>query len=284
MAKSSFFRVFTSGQTVSDGREITPQIIDEMVETFDTNNFTPRINIEHIAGFSPEPPFNGYGSVIALRAQDDQFTIAGKTETRRALYAQIDGNDQLVELRKPENDQKPFPSVELMPNFAGSGKTALGGLAFTDTPAALGAQALKFSRTMPGSVFSVPTEPVAMTFEADEPAQPEGKAFNAFSAFITKLTGLVPGTGSAAPAVVTPPAVVAPEGSANFSTLMSEGFTAMRAAMAEQIAGVTAAIQPIADKVKALETDFAALPMPSRRTLATGEGVGAGSAAHETDC
>jgi len=280
MAKSSLFRVFVAGQTVSDGREITPKMIDDIVATFDLDTYTPRINIEHISGYSPEPPFNGYGSVIAVEARDDQINVAGKPETRRALYAQVDGNAQLVELRKPEKDQKPFPSVEITPDYAGTGKTGLVGLAFTDNPASIGTQPLKFSRTAPGTVFSVPTEPVAFTFEAD--AQPEGKALNAFTAFLNGLTSKITGAGT--PPVVTPPVVppVAPEGSAAFTALMSEGFTALRAAMVEQIASVTAVITPIAEKVTALESDFAAMPKPSRRTLATGE-QGA-TAANETDC
>src|SRR5690348_2466765 len=71
MAKSKFFRVFVEGFTVSDGRKIEAAWIDDIVATFNTANYTPRINVEHIKGYSPEPPFNGYGDVVAVKAQTD---------------------------------------------------------------------------------------------------------------------------------------------------------------------------------------------------------------------
>lgn len=111
---SKMFRVFVAGQTISDGRTITPEMVNQCVETFNPETYTPRINIEHISGYSPEPPFNGYGDVVALEARDVELEIAGKSEKRRALYAQVDANDQLVALAK--KDQKPFPSVELTPS------------------------------------------------------------------------------------------------------------------------------------------------------------------------
>lgn len=171
--KSKFFRAFVEGQTISDGRTITAEMIDDVVATFNRDTYSPRINIEHIAGFSPEPPFNGYGDVFAVKAQDDTLSIAGKTETRRALYAQVDGNDQLVALA--EKNQKPYPSVELTPDYAGSGKIGLVGLAFTDTPASIGTQKLQFSRTAPGTIFSASPDAVALEFDA-KPADAAGIA------------------------------------------------------------------------------------------------------------
>lgn len=162
--KSQFFRAFVAGQTISDGREVTPEMIDDIVATFNADTYTPRINIEHIAGYSPEPPFNGYGDVIAVKKQVDEFTIAGKTEKRDALYLQVDGNDQLFALSK--RDQKPFPSVELTPNYAGSGKIGLIGLAFTDTPASIGTQRLSFSRVN-GTLLSTATDRAEIVFAED---------------------------------------------------------------------------------------------------------------------
>jgi hypothetical protein len=159
--KSQFFRAFVAGQTISDGRVVTPEMIDQIVETFNTDTYTPRINVEHIAGYSPEPPFNGYGDVIAVKKQVDEFTIAGKTEKRDALYVQVDGNDQLVTLSK--RDQKPFPSVELTPSYAGTDKVGLIGLAFTDTPASIGTQRLSFSRVN-GTLLSTATDGVEIVF------------------------------------------------------------------------------------------------------------------------
>jgi hypothetical protein len=173
MAKSKFFRAFVTGATISDGRVITDEMIDQVVSTFNAETYTPRINIEHLAGFSPEPPFNGYGDVVAVKAQTDAFMIDGKSETRKALYCQVDGNDQLVALVKA--DQKPFPSVELTPSYAGTDKIGLIGLAFTDTPASIGTQRLQFSRTAPGTVFAASPDSVALEFDA-KPVEPTGIA------------------------------------------------------------------------------------------------------------
>ncbi|MES3107417.1 GPO family capsid scaffolding protein [Sphingomonas aurantiaca] len=163
--KSKFFRAFVAGATISDGRVITDEMIDQVVATFSAENYSPRINIEHVSGYSPEPPFNGYGDVIAVKSQTDSFTIDGKTEDRKALYLQVDANDQLVALGKA--DQKPYPSVELTPNYAGTDKIGLIGLAFTDTPASIGTQRLQFSRTAPGTVFAASPDAVALEFEVE---------------------------------------------------------------------------------------------------------------------
>ncbi|WP_375292473.1 GPO family capsid scaffolding protein [Sphingomonas melonis] len=162
--KSKFFRAFVAGQTISDGRVITPEMIGDIVATFNPESYTPRINIEHISGYSPEPPFNGYGSVIAVKQQTDDITIAGKTEKRAALYCQVDANDQLVALSA--KDQKPFPSVELTDSYAGTGKVGMLALAFTDNPASVATQALKFSRSAPGTVHAHGDAPAAIEFEA----------------------------------------------------------------------------------------------------------------------
>ena len=187
MAKlSKFFRAFVAGQTISDGRTITDEMIEDVVATFNRDTYSPRINIEHIAGYSPEPPFNGYGDVVAVKAQDDEISIAGKTETRRALYVQVEGNDQLVKLST--DGQKPYPSVELTPDYAGSGKVGLVGLAFTDTPASIATQKLQFSRSAPGTIFSASDQAVTIEFEqgatgiADAIAAGFAKAFGMFRA------------------------------------------------------------------------------------------------------
>lgn len=162
--KSKPFRSFVEGETISDGRKVTAEMIDECVATFTPATYSPRINIEHVSGYSPEPPFNGYGDVIALEAKTDDIVIAGKTEKRRALYTTVEGNDQLVALAKA--DQKPYPSVELTPNYAGSGKFGIIGLAFTDTPASIGTQRLQFSHRSPGTVFASAADAVTIEFEA----------------------------------------------------------------------------------------------------------------------
>ena len=240
--KSQFFRAFVEGNTISDGRTITADMIDEIVETFNLDSYTPRINIEHIAGFSPEPPFNGYGSVFAVKAQDDTIKIAGKDEKRRALYMQVDANDQLTDLAA--RDQKPFPSVELTPSYAGSGKVGVIGLAFTDTPASIGTQALKFSRTAPGSVFAPGTEAATIEFEAD-PVESKG-----IVAAITNGFAAIAAQFSARPPEPTPPKEEPKPAPAN------DNFASAITALGTTIA---AAIKPIADGQVAAEARFKAI-------------------------
>lgn len=143
MAKSKFLRVAVAGFTASDGRTIEPAWLTQMAETYNPATFTARVNVEHIRNLSADGPFPALGDVLALKIQNDDIDIAGKTEKRVALYAQIEGNDILQGYLA--KDQKKFTSIEIEPNFSGSGKAYLLGLAATDNPASLGTEALKFS-------------------------------------------------------------------------------------------------------------------------------------------
>ncbi|MFC4593731.1 GPO family capsid scaffolding protein [Sphingobium tyrosinilyticum] len=283
MAKSKFFRVFVEGFTVSDGRKIEASWIDDIVATFNTANYTPRINVEHIKGYSPEPPFNGYGDVVAVKAQTDEFTIDGKTERRKALYVQVEPNDQLIAMRA--KGQKPFPSVEISPDFAGTGKIGLTGLGLTDNPASLGVEAFNFAalkpmfdarKSAPGNLFSEAFEAVEIELE-DAPA-PDGQGIGAaimagFNAVAAKLTG-----GDGKPKQ--PESQETPK-PANDNVDFSQFATII----GEQIA---AAVKPANDAVVALKADFATLkakletteqPSTFKRAPATG-----GGAAIVTDC
>lgn len=174
MAKSKFFRVFVEGFTASDGRKIEASWIDDIVATFNAQTYPVRINCEHIKGFSPEPPFNAYGDVTAVRAQTDELVIDGQTVRRRALYAQIDPNEQLIAINKKR--QKLYTSVEISPDFAGTGKIGLVGLAVTDNPASLGTEALSFSALKP--MFDArkqhPDNLFSASIEAEIVLEPEG--------------------------------------------------------------------------------------------------------------
>jgi len=257
--KSQFFRCFVAGNTISDGRQITPEMIDEVVSTFNVATYAPRINIEHIAGYSPEPPFNGYGTVTAVKAQVDDITINGKVEKRKALYAQVDGNAQLVQLAA--NDQKPFPSVELTPSYAGCGKVGLIGLAFTDTPASIGTQALQFSRTSPGTLFTAGADPVDFGFQTD-PADPSAGAFSAMKAFFTQMMG-----GGATPVTTPPvPANANPPAAANdneFARQMREGLGLINAS-------IVALGEKQAADIDAVRTEFGTLKTRIEQTDASG--------------
>jgi len=272
--KSKFFRAFVEGQTISDGRRIEAAWIDQIVETFNTDTYAPRINIEHISGYSPEPPFNGYGTVIAVRAQTDEIVIDGKAEKRRALYCQVDANDQLVALASAT--QKPFPSVELTPNYAGVDKVGLIGLAFTDKPASIGTQALSFSRSAPGTVFTSASDSVTLEFEP-KPADAAGIA-EAIKGGFASLAAMFGRGDPEKPKEE-------PKKPANDNFDPGAFATALGDTMASAIA---AAMQPVIDTQSRFQADFTALKGKLEQTeqpgfsrhLATGGEAGALA----TDC
>ena len=142
---SQFVCIAVAGATC-DGRTIEANWIDEMAETYNPATYAARVNMEHIRGFSAEPPFNAYGDVKALEAREIELDIGGKKEKRRALFAQVEALDNLVAINA--KGQKLYSSIEVNPNFAGTGKAYLQGLAVTDSPASLGTEMLTFAASL----------------------------------------------------------------------------------------------------------------------------------------
>lgn len=275
--KSKFFRAFVAGNTISDGRVITPEMIGEIVQNFNVATYTPRCNVEHVSGYSPEPPFNGYGSVVAVKSQLDDVEIGGKTEKRMALYCQVDANDQLVTLAA--NDQKPFPSVELTDNYAGTSTIGLVGLAFTDRPASIATQALNFSRHTPGSVFGTAPEATALEFSA-APADTKGIADAIKAGFATVAAMFTAEKPKDEPKPKDDPKTPAND----------NDFAKFATAMGDQMATTLAtALKPVTDASTAMDVRFAALeaklaiteaPSGFSRPLSDGSSVGG----DVTDC
>ena len=151
MAKSKFFRVAVEGSTATDGRVIERNWIQEMAASYDRATYGARINMEHIRGFSGEAPFKAYGDVLSVKAEEVTLKIDGKDQKRLALFAEIDPTDDLVKLTKAR--QKIYTSIEVQPNFGGTGKAGLVGLAVTDSPASLGTEILSFSSKPEGAAI-----------------------------------------------------------------------------------------------------------------------------------
>jgi hypothetical protein len=270
--KSKFFRAFVAGNTISDGRTITPEMIGEIVKNFNVATYTPRCNVEHVSGYSPEPPFNGYGSVIAVKSQIDDVEIGGKTEKRMALYCQVDGNDQLVGLA--DKDQKPFPSVELTDNYAGTSTIGLIGLAFTDRPASIATQALQFSRHAPGSVFGTAPEATALEFEA-APASIGDMVKSAVASAMAKFTSQ-PDKPKDEPKHKPANDNFDPTA---FATALGDS---MAATMATAMKPVTDAQTAIDARFTALETRLASTEAPNGFSRPPADGAGEGG--DLTDC
>ncbi|WP_299307767.1 GPO family capsid scaffolding protein [uncultured Croceicoccus sp.] len=181
--RSKFFCIAVEGATC-DGRTLDRSALEEMAETYDPKTYTARINMEHIRGFSADAPFNAYGDVVALETRDVEIQLGGKTETKLGLFAQIDALDTLIELNG--KGQKLFSSVELNPNFAGTGKAYLQGLAVTDSPASLGTEVMQFAanastnpfaerKVEKGNFFSAAHEVTELEF-SDAQAEPSETA------------------------------------------------------------------------------------------------------------
>lgn len=170
-----FHRVAVSGKTI-DGREITPEQIDQMAETYNPETYGARIWMEHMRGMLPDSLFPAYGDVTAVEARDWKDPSTG--ETKRALYAAI---EPLQELKNAvARRQKVFFSIEMARNFADTGKAYLMGLAMTDSPASIGTEMAAFSAAhrdefnadLPDSLYSLGVE--AGGLFSDEPsAKPE---------------------------------------------------------------------------------------------------------------
>ncbi|WP_226349786.1 GPO family capsid scaffolding protein [Alcaligenes sp. 13f] len=171
--KPKFFRVATEG-AATDGRTITREWIQQMAASYDPKKFGARIWLEHLRGIHPDSSFRAYGDVLALEAREGE---GGKLE----LFAQLDPTDELVALNKKR--QKVYSSIEINPDFTGSGKAYLTGLGVTDSPASLGTEMLQFSQQQAdnsplagrkqdkGNLFSVATA-LDLDFEEDHGEQP----------------------------------------------------------------------------------------------------------------
>lgn len=290
MAKTRFFRVAVEGATATDGRSVTREMIDQAAAAYNTVTYTARINCEHIRGFSPEPPFNAYGSVLALKAEDFSIEIDGKPQTKRALYAQFDANDQMVATIKA--DQKIFTSCEFQPNFAKTGKFGLIGVAITDNPASLGTEALSFSafksmwdsRKLDPSCLFTAAEENSFALEAVEaPADPSAGAFASMKAFFDRFTSTAtpPTPPVTPPAPPAPPAPPSPPANDNFAQQVTEGLGLISASITALGAKVDTEVGTLRTELGTLKTKLAGTEAPSNFTRPPSTG---GGTTIVTDC
>lgn len=140
-------RVATSGPTV-DGREILPQELRDIAETYRPSLYTAVIWCEH------ERQWGSYGTVYAVRLIEEAEDLE---PGQVALEAQLKPNDKLLQLN--DMGEKLFTSIEIWPNFQGRGKAYMTGIAVTDEPASVGTQELYFSANRrQGRYFAAPVK------------------------------------------------------------------------------------------------------------------------------
>lgn len=218
-------RVALSGPTC-DGREILPQDLRDMAETYTPATYTAVIWCDH------ERWPGSHGTVFALRLDD---TSEDLQPGQVALEAQLKPNDKLLWLN--DRGEKLFTSVEITPNFAQTGKAYLTGLAVTDEPASLGTQELYFSnKTSKASYFAASQELGPLE---GEPKGEVGK----FISLLTKLFSRFASTNEPTETEPTP---------TESKTPMDEAtLTALKALLAQLLvvaAGIQAVIEPVAEE------------------------------------
>ncbi|TCP73561.1 capsid scaffolding serine peptidase GPO [Pseudomonas putida] len=224
-------RVAKSGPTV-DGREILPQELRDIAETYNPSEYTAVIWCEH------ERWYGSHGTVFSVRLVEQAEDLK---EGQVALEAQLKPNDRLLWLN--DQGEKLFSSIEITPNFANTGKAYLTGLAVTDSPASLGTQELYFSkRTSRAAYYSVPLELGA--FQDDKGGQSEeGKLLRMFTSLFKRFATEEP-AGEAAddtPTESKPP--------------MDEATAKAIQALIEQQMIVTAGLQAIVDGFAEVEPE-----------------------------
>lgn len=270
-----WFRVATEGAT-TDGRTISRSWIEQIAKNFDPQRYGARVWLEHMRGLFPDGPMPALGDVRAVKTETAE-------DGKLALYAEIDPTNRLKEINKQR--QKIYTSIEVDPDFAGSGEAYLVGLAVTDSPASLGTEMLKFSaqqgdksplaarKQSPQNVFSVAIE-TAFDFSEDED-EPAGKSslLDSVKAMFNKHRRT---STSALDAFRT-------DLEQTLDLFVKEN-AALRAELAglpsaERFADLQAAHDKLAQDVIALRKALDATPDTPSRTSATG-----GAGGTETDC
>lgn len=231
--KTDFFCVAVSGPTV-DGREIKRQWLTDIAALYNPELYAARVNVEHFTAMFPGTALSAKGDVLAVQLKNED--INGKSE--KALYAQLKPNSSLMDM--VERGEKIYPSIEVIENFANTGKAYLVGLALTDRPASLGTQPLKFSTEQGSQLFS---QSLPTTIHLENQNMPQEQN--------TTVT----------PPSSVPTATTAPEVEINISSTATPATVA--AAMAAQTApegstqpsAFSAAIEGIKNKLKIFSAD-----------------------------
>lgn len=275
MAKTKFFRVALEGATV-DGRTIDRAMIQQMADTYNTNTYTARINCEHLRGYSPQAPFNAYGSIAEVKAEEVELELGGKTEKRLALFASFEVNDQAKDINKA--GQKLFSSVEIQPDFAGTKKAYLVGLALTDSPASLGTEVLKFSRDekRKDNLLAFSEFEIEFEDESGKAADQVTGAFASMKKFFDSFTGAGQ-QQAAAPVVVTPPAQGGSGSASDFEAFgkqMAEGMEVLATAFKASTDANAAALASFRKEIETLKAEIEAAPSHKHTGRPTGTGGG----------
>ncbi len=178
MPISKPFAIATEGATI-DGRNISREWINQMAANYDPKAYTAVANLEHFLSFQPDSLFSAHGKVVSLSTREVELM----SEKKLQLMAVVDASDAIVAMQK--SGKKLFSSIEVAANFIGKGIAYLTGLAFTDTPASIGTESMKFSANK-DNIYSFSNE-LEIEFEEAQSQQSAGDSL--FSKVKALLTG-----------------------------------------------------------------------------------------------
>ncbi|HJW26420.1 MAG TPA: GPO family capsid scaffolding protein [Rhodocyclaceae bacterium] len=170
MPVSKPFAIATEGPTI-DGRNISRDWIVQMAKSYDPKVYTAVTNLEHYLSSLPDSVFSAYGKVVSLGTQEVEILGDKKLQ----LTAVVDVSQAAADLQK--SGKKAFASIEVKDNFINKGVAYLTGLAFTDTPASVGTESMKFSAIGGGkeNVFTFGAE-IGIEFEPEGNSAGQGQA------------------------------------------------------------------------------------------------------------
>ncbi len=153
MLITEWIRAAVAGATV-DGRNISEQSLVEMAASYSQETYNARIWPEHIRSMMPDGIFKALGDVVEVKAERIK---GGDLNGCMALSVRIAPHPDLIAMVR--SGQKVHLSIEVQPNFAGTGKHYLVGIGVTDSPASLGTGIMKFSTAArQENLFSTPQE------------------------------------------------------------------------------------------------------------------------------
>lgn len=252
------FVIATEGQTI-DGRNISREWLTQMAANYDPKVYTAVANIEHLLSLAADGMFSAQGRVLSLSTKDAD--ILG--EKKLQLMAIVEVDEAVAAMQAA--GKKMFSSMEVVSNFVNKGIAYLTGLAFTDKPASLGTEPMKFAAGK-DSVYSFGGAGVEIEFEDAKPTTGD----NLFTKVMGYLTGKdkkdedrFADTGKAVEAIA-----------ASQRDLIDKF-----AALADQTKSAQAAADKAAADLAAFQAKLDQKPDSERRAPATG-----GNGQHATDC
>ncbi|MBP3140125.1 GPO family capsid scaffolding protein [Aliivibrio fischeri] len=136
MSKQSGWKIAATEGATIDGRTITKQWIEDMADQYSMAEYGALIWPEHSRSRWDKFEGKNWGTVDEVKSE--------KRAGKYRLLVKVTPNKYL--LAANADGQKLFMSIEPDPDYCGSGRCYLMGLAVTDSPASTGTTLLKFSK------------------------------------------------------------------------------------------------------------------------------------------